>query len=512
MCNILDYFLRRNHEERQARAIELVRGREIPESADRQIVEAIHGPDALDFGALDLSHGARELLVGRQHADRHNVIIGSTGSGKTRFWLAIVWQKLRRAIRRRLRGEGIRLCDAKGETAKLLMAFIVVLWRSTDDVGRAFLQSSLHCVIAEGSRVTPRPVYAQVAGKSNAYLAEVRAETFDRASSISGQMRHVMFVVFWVMVELETPLSYKFAVRFLRDAAFRSRVRDRIPDPVLRDLIDAVPSFARATIEAVLRVLVMFVSYPAVRAAVSVPPAVLRKLGLPLDPQIIIGDFSSSGSVPRSIALALARWFMVDTLFEAEVGDTSTHTNIAVEEVSALVAEIAGLTEMLLNAYRTFRSRNKSITSLLQSLEGLPKSVAHEILLNSHWSATFASGSDAANLLFPHVTADPRDRRRESERSRAFAKSVQALGTREYYLWVKTNGVFRLTSPMLDDPGPESVDELVEIFHREVAPSSTISIAEAERHLAEWEREFVHEPEPDTNVADFRTILFGGDR
>lgn len=501
----------RNHSEREDRAIELIRGSEIAQDVDRKVLEAVHGPDALEFGTLERKPSG-ELLVGRQHANRHNIIGGSTGSGKTRFWLAIVMQKLRRAVRRRLRGEGIRLCDSKGETAKLFMAFVVILWRATDDPGRAFLRTLIHCVIAEGARVTPRPVFAQVAGKSNAYLAEVRAETFDRASSISGQMRHVLFVIFWVKVELEAPFSYKFAARFLRDAGFRNRVRERVADPVLRELIDAVPSFARATIEAVLRVLVMFVSYPAVRAAVSVPPTVLRRLGLPLDPEIVIGDFSSSGAVPRSIAYALARWFMVDTLFEAEVGDTSTHTNIAVEEVSALVAEIAGLIEMLLNAYRTFRSRNKSITSLLQSLEGLPKLAAHEILLNSHWTAIFASGGDAASLLFPHVTADPRDRRREPDRSRAFAKSVQELRTREYFLWIKTNGVFRLTAPLLEDPGPETVDELVESFLREIAPYSTISIAEAERHLAEWEREFVDQPEPGPGAADFRSILFGGDR
>lgn len=508
MPDLVDFLLWRDRESHQASAVDLARGPSVSESVEEKIIRAVNGPDSISFGTRATA-GEIEIRVAPHVADKHNLVVGSTGSGKTRFWLAIVMRKLNRALRRRGRMQGIRLCDPKGETAKLLMAYIALLWMAADDDVRQLLRSVVHCVIAEGDRVTPIPPFAQIPGKSTAYVAELRAAAFDRASVISGQMRHVLFVCFWVMVELEAPFSYKFVVRFLRDAGYRGWVRERVKDQLLCELIEAIPTFARATIEAVLRVIVMFVSYVLVRASVAPPPKVLRQLGLPAQPSIVIGDFSSSGSVPRSIALARARWFTVDSLFEAGTRDTSTHLNLAFEEVTALLAEVEELTDLLLNGYRTLRSRNVSVTSLLQSLEGLPKSVAHELLLNSGWAAFFASGGDAAQLLFPHVAADPRDPRRESERARAFAKSVQELKTREYFFWIKTNGVLRMTAPLLEDPTP-SVDELVETFHREVAPASTISVTQAEHHLAEWEREFVDQIRPGGSAPDFRTILFGG--
>ncbi|MFA6954319.1 MAG: hypothetical protein WC538_00445 [Thermoanaerobaculia bacterium] len=510
MPDLVDFLLWRDREAHQASAVDLARGPRVSESVEERIVRAVNGTDSISFGTAATA-GEIEVRVGPEVAEKHNLLVGSTGSGKTRFWLAIVMRKLKRALRRRVRMQGIRLCDPKGETAKLLMAYIALLWLASDDDVRQLICSAVHCVVAEGNRVTPIPPFAQIPGKSTAYVAELRAAAFDRASVISGQMRHTLFTCFWAMCELEAPFSYRFVVRLLRDGGYRGWVREHVQDQLLRELIDAIPSFARATIEAVLRVIVMFVSYGVVRASVAPPPRVLRQLGLPADPSIVIGDFSSSGSVPRSIALTRAKWFAADSLFEASVRDNSTHLNLAFEEVTALLAEVEELTDLLLNGYRTLRSRNVSVTSLLQSLEGLSKSVAHELLLNSGWAAFFASGGDAAQLLFPHVTPDPRDPRRESERARAFAKSVQELKTREYFLWVKTNGVLRMTAPLLEDPTP-SVDELVETFHREVAPASTISVTQAEHYLAEWEREFVDQVRPGGAAPDFRAILFGGDQ
>jgi hypothetical protein len=116
----------------------------------------------------------------------------------------------------------------------------------------------------------------------------------------------------------------------------------------------------------------------------------------------------------------------------------------------------------------------------------------------------FQTRPDEADLLYPHILHASADRRSDADRRREFQREMQSLPRQHCYYLAKGHPALPCRTP--DVPAPSEAagkrdEELLDIFDREIAPSSMIGIDVAARLIAEWENDVVTQRHVATNPA-----------
>lgn len=442
----------------------------------------------------------------------HAIVVGSTGSGKTRFLIALLLGQIKRALAasragaRDLRIEA-EVIDPKGETAQLLMPYLATLWLAADDEKREVLASAVYTIDWTRDYITPSAPYdnrAQVV--SDAYLAHLLTDVTIEASKqdYSETLRQVLYMWTWLLIDLRFPPNFAFAKRFFRDAAYRKTILAKVASAEVREYFHSFESvIARQTQDAFLRRLQRDLSFPENRYAIGVPPENLDGLHSAADARIVIGNYGCSNVLPLSLGLSRATWHAIRVLLDAPRRRGRTQKTLVFEELALLLSASTELMEILMTGLRTLRSVRVGLLLASQDLaSSLPKNAVRNIILNTRWSATFQSRRDEAELLFPHVVVDSTDRRSPAERHRDFLRDVETMPRQEFWLTVK-GGFPALPARSIDLPDPcafangRSDEDLTEIFHREIGRRSMLSTFQAAEYIAAWEARVVTKEEVD---------------
>jgi len=462
------------------------------QDAHAAALRALAAEHALLLGFLN----GHELRVGLATVDRHSVIAGATGSGKTR---AIIDRVLRRATLGLRSGFELELFDPKTETFGELKKHLATWWLRANEATREEIARAVHVIDWTRDRITPTAPYDNSDGAmTDAYAAELHTRVTIEASDVaySDSLRQLLFMWSYLLIDLRYPPNFTFALRFFRDAAYRTHVLSRVKSPDVRQYFSVLAQItAQQTQDAFLRRLWAEQAFPEYRYATSVPPTQLDRLGLPRAPRWTLANFGTTNAQPQSLGHTRFRWHVVRRLLSAPRRATRVPLWMVFEELPVLIGGSPEVTEILMTGLRTLRSFYVVLTLCAQSLSGtLPKPVVENILLNTHTWSMFQTRPDEADLLYPHVLHEGADRRSDAERRRDFQREMQSLARQHFYFLAKGHPALPCRTPNV--PPAASVagmsdDELLELFDREIAPNSMIGIDVAARLIAEWENEVV---------------------
>ncbi len=506
--NLVDWFLKTNEERMRGSALTYERSRASaavvsPRQAYRSALEAVAGTEALLLGVTD--RGDR-LLVGLETVDRHSVIAGATGSGKTR---AILDRLLRRCAVGLRSAFQFELFDPKAETFTELKKHLVVWWLISNEQVREEIASSVHVIDWTRDRITPTAPYDNSDGAmTDAYAAELHTRVTIEASDVSytDSLRQLLFMWSYLLIDLRYPPNFNFALRFFRDTAFRALVLSRVKSSDVRQYFSVLGQItAQQTQDAFLRRLWAEQAFPEYRYATSIPPTQLDRLRLPTNARWTLANFGTTNAQPQSLGHARFRWHVVRRLFSAPRRSAKAPLWMVFEELPVLLAGSPEVTELLMNALRTLRSFNVALMLCAQSLSGtLPKPVVENILLNTHTWSMFQTRPDEADFVYPHVIAELAGAVTDSERRREFARQMQSLPRQQFYFLVKGQTALRCQTSDVPTPSlaaHRTDEELLNIFDRHLAPTSMIPIHLAARLIAEWEADIVGQQQIRENPA-----------
>jgi hypothetical protein len=505
------------------------------EAAYARARKRLAGPHAQTFGTLP---NGDPVQVRRALAVMSALVLGATGAGKTRFLLSLLLDPVRQVVedlRTNPRAHRdmtieLELIDPKFETYDLFRKYIAALWLGATDDGRELLQRSVRVVDWSVGWVTPfAPFDNHFAEISNAYLSHLRTDVTVRTSghAYTDSMRQLAYMFNWLSIELRFPPSYRFAVRFMHDADYRASILARVPEPEVRYYFENFDTtIPRQTRDGFLRRVQYATSFPQLRAS-YVPPADIERLGLIREAPITLANTACTTAMPKALGYERGAWQTTDCLCSAPRRDTRRPKQLVLEEAAEFLkdpdAEHADATAAGL---RTLRSVNMGIVLAAQDFSNaLPPSVVRNVLLNTSWIAGFRVREDA-QIFWPHVIADPADRRADSTRRDAFFRDMASMARQHYMLLVKGEPALPVRAPDVADPSNVarvSDDELVEVFNREIASKSMLPTSIAMGLIAKWEAEVVEKasvaPPPLTkkgkapikSLADLKKFFAGDD-
>lgn len=507
-CGRTDLALRLEKDTSYARALSNERARILDAPITREASYAaarrrLDGPQALTFGTLPNGDAVR---VRRALAVMSALVLGATGAGKTRFLLSLLLEPLRQIIDD-LRVDihahtdvnvELELIDPKFETFDLFRKFIAALWLRANDAGRALLERSVRVIDWSRDRVTPlAPFDNHFADISNAYLAHMRTDVTVRASghAYTDSMRQLAYMFNWLLVELRFPPSYRFAVRFMHDAAFRASILTRVPEPEVRYYFENFDlTIPRQTRDGFLRRLQYGMSFPELRAS-YIPPAAIDRLELLREAPITLVNTACTTTLPKALGYERGAWRAMDVLCAAPRRDPRRPKTLAIEEALDFLSDpSAEHAEALMSGLRTLRSVNMGILLAAQDFSNaLPSTVVRNVLLNTTWVAGFRAREDA-QIFWPHIVADPADRRSDGALRDAFFRDMAGMARQHYMLLVKGEPALPLRAPDVADPASTAGvpdDVLLDVFSREIAAKSVLPTTKAMELIAEWEANVV---------------------
>lgn len=483
----------------RARRFESEREVEAAESGRRRIAEAaraIHDEDGVPLGVLP---AGSELRIPRSLLFSHALVVGASGSGKTRFLLGLF-----RSLSESLFLSGgfeveLELVDPKYETYDLFRQALASLWLRLDAKGRERLASRVAVLDWTRDAVSPVAPYAPDPEVSVPFLAQLRADVTSQAGgdAWSEPMKQGLFMLGRLLIAKGFPPSVRFVSRLLRDEGYRRRIVEGVPEPDVRayfeDLDHHLP---KLTANALLRRLFEHHAFPEIRCSEGIPPAKLAEILPKKDARITLGNFSPRMSLPASKAIERANHRIVDVLLRAPRRDVSRPALLVIEEAPALLSQAGNLIEPLATAARTLRSAGLGLLFVAQDFgNSMPSKLAKALALNARWLVMFRSSREDAELVAPHVLDDPKSSEPEIERRRAFVSSMANLPPRRFIFHAKGRSAIPLHSLDVPDPGAlaggVSEDRLREVFEREIASRSMVATPLAARLIEEWEAEVV---------------------
>jgi hypothetical protein len=495
--NLLDILFAQQRSTSYRRAIQNTRNDAATDAEDAEyarIARALGNPDGFLFG----TRGEKRSPV---HLDPEtalgsSLVIGASGSGKTRFILNL----LLGAISRSLLGSvpalpiDLELVDPKQETFDLLAQHLAALWLESGAEARKRIVSAVRVIDWSADAVTPFAPFDNARGEvSDAYLAYLRTDVAIQAGahSYSGALRQAFFMFARVLVEKRFPPNYRFAVRFLEDDAYRKRILSGIGDADVRAFFaEAKHTLPKQTRDALLRRIQSDMSFPEVRLAVGMPPAEIERLLPSRTPSVVLGNYGCSMTMPLEKGKERASYRLIDVLLAAPRRDARRRGLLVVEESPMLLAEENELAQALMEGARTLRSVGMGMLFAAQDFaNALPARVVRTLQVNTRWWAVFQSREEA-EWIYPHILPAARRGTSEAERHREFVHAVQNLRRQHFYLHVKGHRVLPLRAPDVPDPrgnGASGANELRAIFRREIASRSMVPAKTAAEAIAKWE-------------------------
>lgn len=463
----------------------------------------LDGPGSQTFGTLPNGDAVR---VRGALAVMSALVLGATGAGKSRFLLWLLLEHLRQAIDelhinphalKDVRVE-LELIDPKFETYDLFRKSIAALWLRANVAGRDLLQTSIRVVDWSREWVTPLTPFDNVfTDISNAYVSHMRTDVTVRASghAYTDSMRQLAYMFNWLLVELRLPPNYRFAVRFMHDPLYRADILAKVPEREVRYYFDNFDTtIPRQTRDAFLRRVQYGMSFPELRAS-YVPPSAVERLGIMREAPITLANTACTATLPKALGYERGAWQVMDALCSAPRRDPRRPKRLVIEEAGEFLKDHdAEHSEATAAGLRTLRSVNMGIVLAAQDFSNaLPSPVVRNVLLNTTWIAGFRAREDA-QIFWPHVVADPADRRTESARRDAFFRDMAGMARQHYMLLVKGEAALPLRAPDVVDPASlagVADDELVDIFTREIASKSMLPTKTATRLIEEWEADVV---------------------
>jgi hypothetical protein len=425
------------------------------------------------------------------------LVIGASGSGKTRFILGLLQNAIERSLLPGVAGVlgvDLELVDPKQETFDLLSQYLAALWLAADAATRERIASAVRVIDWSRDAVTPVAPFDNMAGEvSNTYLAFLRTDVAIQAGehSYSGALRQAFFMFACVLVERRFPPNYRFAMRFLDDETYRRRILEGVADGDVRAFFEeAKHSLPKQTRDALLRRIQSDMSFPEVRLSVGIPPPDLDGLLPRRATPIVLGNYGSSMTLPLAKGKERASYRLIDVLLSAPRRDPRRRGLLVIDESPMLLSEENELTAALMEGARTLRSAGMGVLFAAQDFaNALPSQIVRTLMLNTRWWAVFQSREEA-EWIYPHIVRTQSDTS-EAERHREFVRTIQNLRRQHFYLYVKGHSALPLRAPDVGDPALRSAAELRAVFRREIASRSTIAARTAADLIAKWEAEVV---------------------
>lgn len=471
-------------------------------------VRALHGPFAIPFGHLP---DGTPVSVDRGTALASALVIGATGSGKTRFLLGLIASLIRRlfdepAFRRDMAADvELEVIDPKQETFDLVAQVIAALWLLADDEMRERIASAVRVINWSADAVTPMAPYDNVGGEvSDAYLAFLRNDVAIQSSAqtYTESLRQASFMLCRLLVDRRFPPNYAFAVKFFEDVTYRARILEDVRDPDVRAYFrDAAHTLPRQTREALLRRIQADMAFPEVRLSLGIPPADLDRVLPKSQTRITLGNYGCTMTLPLAKGKERASYRLIDVLLAAPRRNPRRPGLVIIEESPMLLAGSSELAQPLTEAARTLRSVGMGLVFCAQDFaNALPSPMVRTLMLNTRWWAIFQSREEG-EWLYPHVVNSAEDlARSEGDRHREFIRGVHGLARQHFYLLAK--GSVALPVRAIDVPEPSQLaggttsDRLREIFRREIAARSMINSKTAADLIASWEARVVEQMQP----------------
>lgn len=501
---------KRRRERSQERAVAYERSRRVPPpdpaagSMPREAPEALDGPHALSVGTLSDGTSVRlrrEILL------KHGLTDGASGSGKTRATANRIEQLVTGTATGATPEVEVELVDPKGETADFLKATLAARLLTGPKQVADWIRANVWVAGWRRDRVTPMPPFDNAEGRiSDAYLADLRTNATAEASaySFTDGTLHAYRMYSQLATTLRHPPNYAVCAAIHTDAGLRARLLRDVADPFLRAYFETLEvTVPRSTIAALLRRVQYQHSFPEVRASIGIPPAAIDALGLRRTGLLRLVDVSTRFALPPGMAGERATHRVIDVLRSAQTRDQRRPSVLVLEEAAALLARSPELAEPLATGVRTLRSFNVGIWFVAQDYTtALGAALLEPLVLNSFWLALFQSRRDAA-WLAEQVVGETAGAKAGAEARRAFQRDIENLACQTYYLWPKGHQVLRLRAMDCPDPAVEGLgmDDLIEVFDREVSAASMIRIETADRLIAEWEASITNRREVAPPVA-----------
>lgn len=470
------------------------------------VMRAIRDDSAPVFRLGNETFGLRTAILAQ-----HLLALGGTGSGKTTAIYAMLLAFVRAAaITRamaRVRDDaplGVELLaiDPKDDTPRLKALFAALYLTSPKAVQRV-LRGAFASIEWHRDRVTPRPLLLRRSSVSVEYQAELCVEIIvvTGPSAWTDSTRFVLFQTLRLLLYRALPFDALTIRVILTDESFRLTLLDGLPADLADFFGRLTQTIAPQTIAAVIRRILIILSFPEVRAALSLPAS-----AVPSKPQaaIVLAACGPGGALPQEIAYAQAHAVMVDDSLQMATRDPSIMKIQYSDELSMLARYSQALFSRFCDNLRISRSAGVSVWAATQSLDALPSSAIEEIHTNTGWLLALRSREKLATMLYPHLASDAATLPERDGRA-TFAKELESLPPQEGVLWVKSAGALRVRVLDVADPSVTTgvpQNELIAIFDEVLAPGSTMPVQTAERLLVEWRA--ANLPRPDAKPAGKR--------
>jgi hypothetical protein len=513
--NLLDFLFLRERKTSYQRALQYERSRnanaarsqaDVFADAARQLV----GKPAIPFGSLPDDTAVR---VDQSIALASALVIGATGSGKTRFVLSLIVTLLRRLFQ--LPDENgqtdapldveLELVDPKQETFDIASQFIAALWLLADDPTKERIARAVRVIDWSPDAVSPiAPFDNSSADVSDAYLAFIRNDVAIQASAqtYTESLRQASFMLCRLLVDRRFPPNYRFAVKFFEDASYRERILQDVRDPDVRAYFhDVAHTLPRQTREALLRRIQSDMAFPEVRLSIGIPPADLDRL-LPKDvAQVTLGNYGCTMTLPLAKGKERASYRLIDVLLAAPRRNPRRPGLTFIDESVMLLSGSSELAQPLTEGARTLRSVGMGLIFCAQDFaNALASPMVRTLMLNTRWWAIFQSREEA-EWIYPHAVPSADDLAlSEGERHRDFLRRFHGLERQHFYLLSK--GSVALPLRALDVPEPAALvhggtpEQLCEVFRREIASRSMIPSKVAADLITAWEAQIVDQAQP----------------
>ena len=347
-------------------------------------------------------------------------------------------------------------------------------------------------------RVPPLAPYRRIDPElSDPFIArtrvDIKAET--SATGFTPQMRYPYFMLSVLCVELGWPMSPRVMAKLFEDDAFRRRIAGRVRNEQLRNFLENFEqSTSTLVMSGLLRRLEEDTSFPQIHASTGMPVEEVDRILGPTKPSILLADVSASRGIPASIAAEQAAGIVIETLLRIPQRNPKHPLLIIAEELPVITEKVPSVGAQMAEGLRTMRSQNAALIIVTQDFNSaLPASLLEPLSLNARWVCMFRSLPADASLLsgVPLVSDLETGSRRSPEK--IVGELVEKLPPRHFFLQVRGAGppIYLQT---LDAPEPGGIahgrsnEELDEIFEREFARRSLVSIADAEKIITRWER------------------------
>lgn len=445
---------------------------------------AFDGPDAFLLGTL---RDGTPLKLDPSRIQGHGMVWGANGAGKS-YGLNILMEGFAQQGRR------VSHVDPKGESILIAALSAASTYAERPEEEREAFAARFRVIDVREDRLTPANLFAVPPGMSPAFLATLRAAAMVDLSDneFSDLMHHAVYTLFAVAIVLQRGITKKLVRSFFLDDTFRERsLAPKIADAALRDTVEHLDAILPLTTrQAVVRQFDILLSSRIARISFGLSPSAVAALTTPSTATITLANCGPSLLVPPNVARTQAINRVVDVLTDAKVRTDTTPEMLVIEEIGSIIKHPA-VARFLLEGSRTARWKNLAIVCCAQDpSNAIPREALHALVLNARWFMAFESDRDDASLLLPYLPSVPHGRS-EPQRKQAFLTEMATLPAQHCYFVRKGLTPLRVRTRDLHLSAGKSRDELLALFDEKIARRSMVRIEDAERLIAEEERDLL---------------------